>query len=204
MENSSLAGMAGCDRDLFSRVWARVSPTPGEACPIEVLPAASVSSPLPSLPCSQDTPATDSPAPSDVPCLGSAGGEYTTFLQQAILHELDDWRTYQSLSARSSPSAARTLSAMAADERRHARRLCAAYFLLSGIRFSPHVPPLRQHRGSLWGTLRERFWEEQRGAALYAAAAEETADPCLSQLFRELSAEEAAHADLLRHLVEQM
>ena len=210
MENEPrqpLVGMIGCDRDVFARVWSRVSPQPGEACPIEVLPPhapAAVRAPAPNPRPAADAPGDDEPTPSDVPCLGRAGEDHGELLQNFIRHELEDWRTYQALSARASGQNARTLAAIAADERRHARRLSAAHFLISGIRFLPEVPAARQPRGAFWAALRQRFWEEQHGAALYAAAAAETADPCLAALYRELSAEEAAHADLLRAMVERM
>lgn len=201
-----LVGMIGCDRDVFSRVWSRVSPQPGEACPIEVLPPHTpavrtpASAPKPVI----DAPGDDEPTPSDVPCLGRAGEDHGELLQNFIRHELEDWRTYQALSARAGGQNARTLASIAADERRHARRLSAAHFLISGIRFLPEVPAPRPSRTAFWAALRQRFWEEQHGSALYAAAAAETADPCLAALYRELSAEEAAHADLLRAMVERM
>ncbi len=221
MENETrqpLVGMVGCDRDLFARVWARVSPEPGEACPIEVLPpketapacpvpavkgAPAATIPVPAF-MAGDSMGSDEPEASDVPCLGPAGVDHGTLLQEAIQHELADWRTYQALSARASGMAARTLASMAADERRHAKRLSAAYFLITGIRFLPETPPVKQPRGAFWAALRERFWAEQQGASFYSAAAAETADPCLASLYRELSAEEAAHADMLRCIVEKM
>ncbi len=101
-------------------------------------------------------------------------------------------------------TAARSLSSMAADERRHAKRLSAAFFLISGVRFLPETQPISRPICGLMGSLRERFWEEQHGAAAYLASAEEAADPCLAALYRELAAEEGAHADLLRAMVERM
>lgn len=201
-----LVGMLGCDRDVFARVWSRVSPHPGEACPIEVLPphTPAARTPAPALKPAVDAPGDDEPTPSDVPCLGRSGEDHGELLQSFIRHELEDWRTYQALSARATGQNARTLASIAADERRHARRLSAALFLISGLRFLPEVPMPRPARGAFWAALRQRFWEEQHGAALYAAAAAETADPCLAALYRELSAEESAHADLLRSMVERM
>ena len=207
MENQPrqpLVGMIGCDRDVFARVWSRVSPGPGDACPIEVLPPRAPVRSVPPSPAPVDVPWEDDPAPSDVPCLGRAGEDHGELLQDFIRHELEDWRTYQALAARASGQNARTLAAISADERRHARRLSAALFLISGIRFLPEIPAVRQPRSAFWAALRQRFWEEQHGAALYSAAAAEAADPCLATLYRELSAEEAAHADLLRAMVERM
>lgn len=201
-----LVGMLGCDRDLFSQVWSRVSPHPGEACPIEVLPphTPAVPAPSPAPKAAVDTLGDDEPTSSDVPCLGRAGEDHGELLQNFIRHELEDWRTYQALSTRATGQNARTLAAIGSDERRHAKRLSAALFLISGLRFLPEVPPSRPGRTPFWAMLRQRFWEEQHGAALYVAAAAETADPCLAALYRELSAEESAHADLLRAMVERM
>lgn len=200
-------GMLGCDRDLFARVWARVEPEPGDSCPIEVLPPAPQPPALPPQPapiqpvdpCDEDT-----PHPGDVPCLGRAGEDHGRFLQTSIRHELENWRAYQSLAARAPVTAGRVLAALAADERRHARRLSGAYFLIAGVRFTPAIPPASRTRGRFWGEIRQHFWAQQRAAALYAAAAEETADPCLAALYRQLSAEETTHADLLRELAERM
>ena len=199
-------GMLGCDRDLFARVWARVEPNAGEGCPIEVLPpqpGPAVPAPLPLPRSAGDAEGNDSPSPNDVPCLGREGMDHTRFLQEVIRAELNHWRRYQALSARGG-SAGRLLASLSADERRHARRLSGAYFLISGIRFLPEVPPMRHDRGDFWAGIRELFWAEQQASSIYAAAAEETADPCLSQLYRELSAEEAAHADLLQAMTERM
>lgn len=218
MENETrppLVGMVGCDRDLFARVWARVAPGEGEDSPIQVLPTDSgVPALTPAAPCSPAVPLPaflagdvrggDEPGESDVPCLGRSGEDHAALLQSAIRDELADWRTYQALSARANGVAARTLALMAADERRHAKRLSAAHFLITGIRFLPDTPPARQPRGAFWAALRERFWAEQRGASFYLAAAEETADPCLAALYRELAADEGGHADQLRCLVERM
>ena len=203
-------GMLGCDRDLFSRVWERAGAHNDAASPIEILPR---SSPAPAAqkntmaipsPSAVDRAGSDHPLPNDVPCFGSDGTDHAQFLQERIRAELEGWRSYQFLSARGSGSTARTLATMAADERRHAQRLSGAYFLISGIRFFPQIPAHRPNSGNFWHMLRQAFWAEQKDAAVYAAAAAETADLCLASLYRELAAEEGAHADLLRALVEKM
>lgn len=198
-------GMLGCDRDLFARVWARVEPNAGEGCPIEVLPPqANLPQPVPfSVPAVSDRPGDDSPQLNDVPCLGREGADHTRFLQEAVRTALQRWRHYQALSARGG-AAGRTLAAIGAAKRQHARRLSGAYFLISGIRFLPEIPPMHHNQGNFWGRIRELFWQEQQTAALFSAAAEETSDHCLAQLYRELAGETAAHADLLRALAERM
>jgi len=207
------AGMLGCDREVFSRIWSRASTHSEETSPIQVLPPSprQAQSPPPkkaappaTLPAAVDLPGQDELRPNDVPCFGRGGIDHGAMLQNWIRAELEAWRAYQFLSTRSTGTTARTLAAMAADERRHAKRLSAAYFLISGVRFFPQVPPHRASGGSFWSLLRSHFWAEQQVSAAYAAAAEETADLCLAALYRELSAEEATHADLLRALVEKM
>lgn len=220
MEYEPQLGMLGCDREVFAKVWARVAPNSGEGCPIQVLPPEPLSPAVPAVPVVPavpiapavsspspaprvDTLGEDDPGPGEVACLGAAAGDHGALLQSFIRHELEDWRTYQALARRGGGMASRTLSAMAADERRHARRLSAAYFLIAGIRFLPETPPARRE-GSFFGALRNRFWEEQHGAAAYLSAAEETDDLCLAALYRDLAGEELAHADLIRSLVEQL
>ena len=209
----SKVGMLGCDRELFSRIWSRASTHSEETSPIQVLPPTPRSvrspalpntvSPLPPSPAA-DFPGRDDLRPDDVPCFGRNGADHNARLQDWIRAELEAWRAYQFLSTRSTGTVARTLASMAADERRHARRLSAAYFLISGIRFFPPVPPHRSTGSNFWSTVRNHFWAEQQVSSAYSAAAEETADLCLAALYRELAAEENAHADFLRALVEKM
>lgn len=206
-----MVGLLGCDREIFARVWGRVSPETGEGCPIQVLPPERVHTPSAEAPAPVavpprppvDEPCPEEPNPGDVPCLGMAAADHNSLLQTCIRHELEDWRTYQTLARHSSGVAARTLAALAADEHRHAKRLSAAYFLISGVRFLPEVP-MSRWGGSLLAALRRQFWAEQHGAAGYLSAAEESEDLCLAALYRDLAGEEAAHADLLRALVEQI
>ena len=213
------------DREVFERVWRRVMPEDRPDCPflLEHSPVAptparteTTPAPLESLPAVQEalspSPArqavspgdTRAPAENDVPCLGASSAVHGEQLQTYIEHEISDWRVYQALSRRAPVSAGRILSAIAAEERRHAKRLSAAYFLISGIHYWPadriSAPPVV----SLSGTLRQRFADEQRGAASYLAAAEETADACLRALFLELAEDEASHARLIRSVLEQM
>jgi len=206
-----MVGMLGCDRELFSRVWSRASSHDQATSPIQILPPQPMPAPASTAAdrstlrvFADDRPGSDELQSGDVPCFGSDGTDHSQFLQTRIRAELEGWRAYQALSSRAGGAMARTLAGMAADERRHAKRLSGAYFLISGIRFFPQHSPRRVTGPNFWGVLRQAFWDEQRNAALYAAAAEETADLCLAALYRELAAEEAAHADLLRAMAEKM
>ena len=136
--------------------------------------------------------------------MGHSSAVYAPLLREMIDGETEDFRTYQALARRAGNSATRMLSTMAADKRRHAKRLSTAYFLITGEQYrSPNMngsrPPM-----DLMNGLREQFIQEQRGAAAYEGAAQETTDPCLRQLFRELGQEAMGHARMIRSLLEQM
>lgn len=140
----------------------------------------------------------------DVPCLGRSSAMYGSALQEFIDHELSDWRTYMALSRRCPAGGNRVLASIAADERRHGKRLSAAYFLISGIRYWPVEHMTAPPQGAWPAALRQRFAGEQQGAAAYLAAAAESSDPALTALYTELAADEARHAQLLRELLEEM
>ena len=217
-------GLCGSDREIFERVWRRVMPEDrydspvmllGEEtpCPAPAVPAAPPPAspmPCPTLPpplpgvsiCANPGPM--EPSGGNVPCLGTASAVHGAELQSFILHELMDARTYQAMARRADRSAARTLSGISADERRHAKRLSTAYFLISGVRYWPVDRVPNPSPAPFSAALREHFMEEQRGAAAYQTAAAETADPCLHELFLELAGEEDSHAWLLRSVLEQL
>lgn len=193
------------DRETFQRVWRRVMPQERPECPIEVEESTSALA----------VPAPASPAPvlrqeepgepeCGVPCLGEASAVYGPLLQRFIDYELADCRAYQGLSRRAPGNAARVLSGMAADEHRHAKRLSTAYFLISGVRYWPAERGGGQPVQPFLAALREHFGQEQRGQCAYLAAAEETTDPCLRELYLELAGDEESHAGLLRSILEQM
>lgn len=210
MEQEHLSSQ--CDQETFERVWRRVMPEPRPDCPI-VLPAEPAVSPAvreapPALPAVAASAPPDRPVAGEehnVPCLGAASAIYGGQLQQFVDRALADWRSYQALSRRAQGNSGRILSAIAADQRRHAKRLSTAYFLISGVRYWPAERPAGPaSRTPFAAALRERFMAEQRSAAAYQAAAAETADPCLRQLYEELSGEADAHAWLLRGILEEL
>lgn len=183
-----------CDRDVFLRVWERVMPEEGESCPIVV-------------PRGMEGDARhrggDFPEREDVPCLGSAGREEEGRLQEMIDEELRRWQIYRML-ARRSCQGARSLAGMGENCRRRAKRLSAALFLLSGVRYWPVRQEGGQMPRSWFGTLRELFLGEQTAACAYRTAAEECRDACLQVLYLDLADESTAHANCVRALVENM
>lgn len=204
MEQNPIPGM---DREVFERVWRRVMPEDREDCPFTLgqessqqaggLPAVPASGPAEVVTMDQGGEG------HDISCLGPGSAAYGAALQEYIDDELSDWRRYQSLARRTPGGGGRALAAVAADERRHAKKLSTAYFLISGVRYWPEVKAA-QNPTPLHAALRERFWAEQQGAAAYQAAAAETADPCLKELYTELAGEEEAHAWTVRGVLEQL
>ena len=123
-------------------------------------------------------------------------------LQELLRRELADCREYQILARRAGGGPARVLAGLAGEKKRRAKRLSAAYFLISGVRYWPEnekCPPVT----SYLGTLRRRFAQEQATMAAYLAGTEGTTDPCLRQLFLELAEESWDQACKIRLLVEQ-
>lgn len=145
----------------------------------------------------------DFPPRSAVPWLGGSGPSFDGLLQELIRKELSDWNYYRTLARKAGGTAAKILAAMAAEEWQCAKRLCAAYFLASGIHYWPDRTGKLQFT-SYMGALRERFLEEQQDAETYSAAAAECQDECLCQLFEEISDLDRSHAHRIRLLVEQM
>lgn len=199
--------MCSCDRETFERVWRRVMPD-GSNSPIQIDPPADeqareMRSIQPEM--GLALPRREEMRPGhDVMCLGHASEQYADLLKEMIDGETEDMRTYQALSRRAGGNGSKVLGTMAADERRHAKRLSTAYFLITGEQYrSPNMNGTRPPMDLMTG-LREQFVQEQRGAAAYQGAAQETGDPCLRQLYQEIAREEQGHARMIRSLLEQM
>lgn len=159
--------------------------------------------PVPAPPESQAPAGDDFPGPDAVPCLGSASAEHGGQLQEDILTALEGWQLYRHLARKVTGNPSRTLSALASEKHRQARKLAAAYFLISGVRYWP-TDKLEVPRTNSWlGTLRRRFAEEQQLDSRWRAASLDTQDACLADLYGELAEGCAAHAGVLRALLEQ-
>lgn len=197
-------GMCGCDRDVFLRVWQRVMPEERENSPITVERAAQETQNDMEPKQTQsavDAAGDDFPTQEDVPCLGSGGEADRERMQEFITQELAHWRSYQML-ARRAGQGGRMLAAMASGSRKRAKRLSAALFLISGIRFWPSEPPMVPLHRSYFGALRELFHAEQNRSGAYRAAAEECQDQCLCALYLDLADESMEHACRIRTLLE--
>ena len=205
MERAAVQGVYASNADLFCKVWERVGAQDRPDCPIEpVRPKPKTLEEPPRLwkEEERETAADDFPALEDMPCLGRTSTLYGGQLQQYIREELEAWQLYRQLARRIGGPNARTLASLAAEKMRCAKRLAAVHFLIGGVRYWP-ADRLEMPRLNSWlGVLREQFGAEQRRAYRYRAAACDTADPCLNELYRELAEECAAHAALLRSVLE--
>lgn len=219
-------GLCGSDREVFERVWRRVMETGGAESPIEVVPAGEWRPGAPLLQAGMPAQTAHTPAPAApavprparvesapapgraeeaaIRCLGPSSAEHGEELQRFIESELADARTYAALSRRSRGQAARTFASISRDELRHAKRLSAAYFLISGVRYFPLERSAAQLEGAYMSTLRSRFLGEQQGEAAYRAAAGRTEDPCLRELYLELAEDENSHGWLVRAVLEEL
>lgn len=196
-------------KEIFARVWKRVMADGGGQCPIAwEEPAAKQAGerqeeetclPAPAVPSGSRRPHSDFPGACGVlgeACLACAG-----LLQEMVRRELADWREYQALARRAGGAPGRTLAAMAGEKKRRAKRLSAAYFLISGVKYWPEGEGVPRFPSYL-GTLRRHFAQEQATMSAYLAGVEATSDPCLQQLFWEHAQENWTHACQIRKLVE--
>ena len=172
----------------YDRIWQRVSPAvePYPDAPLaprqeEALPGAEKN------PC----------------CLGSAAQESLGVLTGYIEAELEDRRRYLAL-VRCAPHWSRSaLSALAAEEGRHAKLLMTVYYLITGSCYRPAIPCGHIRFAPWCETLRQRYHDEACGGMNYARSAEETTDPCLRRILSDLSHDEFRHAETVMHLLER-
>lgn len=212
------------DQEVFERVWKRVMPDGGEGCPIVVetttvggdLPCA-CACPMPRAqqePQAQGVPSglgaassphrgADFPDLTDVARLGPSSGAYGPLLQQQVTDALQAWQLYRCLARRSNGRSGRMLSAAASEKHHAARRLAAAYFLISGVRFWPVGRLSTPQIPSYLGTIRRGYQAEQQREQAYLMSAAETSDEALQELYQDLAAQSAAHGELMRTLLEQ-
>ena len=194
-QNNLGPGQCGADREVFERVWRRVMPEDRPDCPF-TLYSEEETEHAPVRP-------TEEKRTELVPVPAEQSGGDGAVLQAFIADELSDWRTYQTLARRIPGGNGRALMGVAADERRHAGRLSAAYFLLSGVKFWPPAE-LELTKEGWMALLRRRYWAERKGAEAYRTAAGRTGDSALRELYLELAGDEEAHAGVIRGILERM
>ena len=200
MENElSAAQNAAYDYRRCARVWQRVDPTLNPYPDVRAAAAMAADTPGDGLSAAERNAELTIPgAQADPCCMGTAALESLEVLQGFIREELADRRTYLFLARRAPTAEARQMfRAIASDEGRHARRLLAAVYLITGERYCPAIcyPPLRCD--GYCAALRERYHEEVCGGFNYRRASQETLDPCLQQLLLAFSQDEYRHANAM-------
>lgn len=200
MENElSAAQNAAYDYRRCARVWQRVDPTLDPYPDVRAAAAMAADTPGDGLSAAERNAELTLPgAQADRCCMGTAALESLEVLQGFIREELADRRTYLFLARRAPTAEARQVfRAIASDEGRHARRLLAAVYLITGERYCPAIcyPPLRCD--GYCAALRERYHEEVCGGFNYRRASQETLDPCLQQLLLAFSQDEYRHANAM-------
>lgn len=200
MENElSAAQNAAYDYRRCARVWQRVDPTLDPYPDVRAAAAMAADTPGDGLSAAErNTGLTLPGTQADPCCMGTAALESLEVLQGFIREELADRRTYLFLARRAPTAEARQVfRAIASDEGRHARRLLAAVYLITGERYCPAIcyPPLRCD--GYCAALRERYHEEVCGGFNYRRASQETLDPCLQQLLLAFSQDEYRHANAM-------
>ncbi len=136
-------------------------------------------------------------------CMGSEAMLSVEVLQGFLREELGDAQVYTYL-ARRFPrrgETAQTLRVMAEEEKRHARELAAAIYLVTGETYCPRVCAEQPDTRDACALLRRLYHAEACGGYNYARAAEETLDHCLAELFTVMSGDEYRHAALLLKLL---
>ena len=200
MENElSAAQNAAYDYRRCARVWQRVDPTLDPYPDVRAAAAMAADTPGDGLSAAERNAELTLPgARADPCCMGTAALESLEVLQGFIREELADRRAYLFLARRAPTAEARQVfRAIASDEGRHARRLLAAVYLITGERYCPAIcyPPLRCD--GYCAALRERYHEEVCGGFNYRRASQETLDPCLQQLLLAFSQDEYRHANAM-------
>ena len=200
MENElSAAQNAAYDYRRCARVWQRVDPTLDPYPDVRAAAAMAADTPGDGLSAAERNAELTLPgAQADPCCMGTAALESLEVLQGFIREELADRRTYLFLARRAPTAEARQVfRAIASDEGRHARRLLAAVYLITGERYCPAIcyPPLRCD--GYCAALRERYHEEVCGGFNYRRASQETLDPCLQELLLAFSQDEYRHANAM-------
>ena len=200
MENElSAAQNAAYDYRRCARVWQRVDPTLDPYPDVRAAAAMAADTPGDGLSAAERNAELTLPgSQADPCCMGTAALESLEVLQGFIREELADRRTYLFLARRAPTAEARQVfRAIASDEGRHARRLLAAVYLITGERYCPAIcyPPLRCD--GYCAALRERYHEEVCGGFNYRRASQETLDPCLQQLLLAFSQDEYRHANAM-------
>ena len=112
-------------------------------------------------------------------------------------------RQMQALARQAPVWARQTLLTLAGYAAARLRRLIAAYYLITGEVYIPTAATEKIYAGRWLPALRERYHSVACTAMNYQRAADGTPDPCLNDLFRELSADAFQSANTVSHVLER-
>ena len=127
----------------------------------------------------------------------------TARLRRQVMEALEGWQFYRYLARKARPGDARVLNSMAGELHRIARKLSAAYFLLTGLRYWPSELLSAPAIPSYWGALRTRHQAEQRQEMAYRMSADDWDDPDMRELYGGLIESCQRRSRQLRALLEQ-
>ena len=127
----------------------------------------------------------------------------TARLRRQVMEALEGWQFYRYLARKARAGDARVLNSMAGELHRHARKLSAAYFLLTGLRYWPSELLSAPAIPSYWGALRTRHHTEQRQEAAYRMSEDDWDDPDMREMYAELIESVQRRTRQLRALLEQ-
>ena len=198
------------DYRVYDRVWQRVAPgtDPFSPDPDAAGMAAPETVPAPAPRTAAPTPAQEGgggnlPGAEPNPCcMGTEARESLEVLESFLQEETAESRCCQALACRAgNREAARLLRQAASEKRAAARELCAAYFLITGNRYTPAVSVERLCWENLHQALRACYHQEACNGFNYQRASEETMDICLRKLFARLSEQSYRRAEALMALL---
>ena len=127
----------------------------------------------------------------------------TVRLRRQVMEALEGWQFYRYLARKARAGDARVLNSMAGEMHRAARKLSAAYFLLTGLRYWPSELLAAPAIPSYWGALRSRHQAEQRQETAYRISADDWDAPDMQELYGELIESVQRRSRQLRGLLEQ-
>ena len=135
---------------------------------------------------------------------GASSENDSAILYGFIRDEQRDAADYACLACRTcAPNVRKLLMNLSEEERRHAKKLQAAAYMLFGEKTESCEPRYTAHERMLHA-LRGMHSRETEGAEAYSTAAESTSRESLKTLYRELSTEEQKHAEALCALLENL
>ena len=127
----------------------------------------------------------------------------TARMRRHVMDALEGWQFYRHLAKRARGTDQRALNGMAAEQHKEARKLSAAYFLLTGLRYWPSELLRAPAIPSYWGALRTRHQTERRMENEFRMAADDWEDQEVLALYQALIEGCLRRCDQLRSLLEQ-